>query len=133
MTDDEVVTSMTLGASFSALSQSRSWLQSWADETGLGFGEQRDEMQLVLTELLTNAIEASGETDPVQCELVTDEKAFVLRVINQNPNGNPVEIRKMPDPYSLRGRGLALAQEMSDHLEINAAGPCVDIAAFFNR
>lgn len=133
MIDDEAITTMTLAASFAALAESRSWLQAWADETGLGFGERRDEMQLVLNELLTNAIEASGTSDPVQCELVTDEKAFVLRVMNQNPSGNPVEIRKMPDPYSLRGRGLALAQEMSDHLEINAVGPSVDIAAFFNR
>lgn len=124
---------MTLAASFASLAESRSWLQSWADETGLGSGQCRDDMQLVLVELLTNAIEASDTSDHVQCELVTDDKNFVLRVINQNPNGHPVEIRKMPDPYSLRGRGLALAQEMADHLEINTVGQMVDISAFFNR
>lgn len=124
---------MTIAASFASLAESRMWLQDWADETGLGFGERRDDMQLVLVELLTNAIEASDTTDNVHCELVTDDKSFVLRVVNQNPGGHPVEIRKMPDPYSLRGRGLALAQEMSDHLEINAVGSTVDIAAFFNR
>ncbi len=132
-TETDADTSVSLEASFASLSVGRSWLQGWADDVGIGFGQRRDEMQMVLMELLTNAIEASASSAPVVCELMSDDKNLGLRVMNANPSGNPVEIRKMPEPYALRGRGLALAQEMSDHLEISAVGSQVDISAYFNR
>ena len=85
----------------------------------------------MFVELLANAIEASRPTDAIVYSFISSETELVVRVENPNPFRQSVQLRSMPDPNAECGRGLALAQELADRVDIDWMGGQVSISAHF--
>lgn len=121
-------------ASLNELVAGRVALKRWLGDRKSEWPPPTDSMMLVFTELLTNAIEASGPDGTVSYAFQDNGCEIALRFVNTNPKSGAVELRSMPDAMATSGRGLALAQQFSDRLDINSLGAVVDIAAhFFTR
>ncbi len=118
-------------ATLRSLGDGRRELGSWLGQfPGLSAG-RCEEITLVFVELLANAVEASYPTDLVRYAFDRRGSELSLRVENDNPFGRSVELHSMPDPFAVEGRGLALAQQLADRVEINALGSSVIVSAHF--
>ncbi len=118
-------------ATLGCLREGRRELRSWLGQFP-GLSPSRcEEITLVFVELLTNAVEASYPTDTVRYAFDRRGRELSLRFENENPFGRSVELRSMPDPFAVEGRGLALAQQLADRVDIQAMGESVVISAHF--
>ncbi len=121
----------TIEANLQELSASRSDLTDWLESLGCVSSARAFEIALVFGELLTNAIEASNPSQTVDYRFHCDHAKIGVRVVNPNPGTSVVELQSMPDPLNESGRGLALAQEYADRLNLIELGSDVDIEALF--
>lgn len=131
--DRRFLESYYVPARLDTLGESRSRLTKWLSRIGPVDEERCDCMRLVLVELLANAIEASSTESVVTYEFTLANGEMAMRVANLNMTGSPIELRSMPRATATDGRGLALAQEYAERVDITAAGDSVDITAFFRR
>jgi anti-sigma regulatory factor (Ser/Thr protein kinase) len=76
-------------------------------------GLECDVAILLVSELVTNALEATPEGGRVAIRFRLTDSVLRVDVIDGAP-GRPAT-EGMPDPKSIRGRGLALVQELADH------------------
>ncbi len=123
----------TIPASLDQLSPARRHLQAWLAGLDLVPTEQCEAAALVFVELLTNGIDAAGAGSEIHYSFHAAPDELVLQVINGNPSGGAVQLRSMPDALATSGRGLALAQEFADRLDIHSAGAFVHVDAVFSR
>lgn len=85
-----------------------------------------DRWPLIATELVTNAIEAmqlAGESNTmtIRVEMQAHDDHVELVVTNPGPPMRAVD-DVMPNETSRRGRGLAMVQRLTDHLEVSHDG-----------
>ncbi|MFE7456249.1 ATP-binding protein [Streptomyces sp. NPDC057554] len=118
-------TSLRLAAVPSAVSNSRIFirqtLQHWR------VSDYIDVAELVVSELVTNAIEATGITDPQpKWTAVTDEHVIgvQLRIVGArlyvevwDPSAD-TPVKKHPDDEAEGGRGLLLIEAMAEHWDV---------------
>lgn len=94
------------------------WMRSWA----AGLGDFHDEMLIVLSELLANAVAASGQhADEVTVRAWVQGGALSVEVTNTMPPGSfmPVGLWDYDDPLRAGGRGLIIVDELVDEVEFN--------------
>ncbi len=75
-------------------------------------------IQVVLSELVANAVEASGPAEQVDVHLAVQHGAMSVEVRNPSRRTRPVTIPTMADPLSPRGRGLAIVGSLTDELSL---------------
>ncbi len=85
-------------------------------ETDLG------SIQVVLSELAANAIEASRPGDTVEIELSCEAGSVVVVVRNPSRLAAPVPIPAMAEPLAPRGRGLAIVGSLAERLSLREVG-----------
>lgn len=103
---------------FRSLGHLRAGLRGFLADTGVG-DEVGEDLLLVVTELCTNAIEASPDGTPVQVEVRFDGRALRLCVSNVGdgpPPGGVPELER--GSLQHRGRGLAIVRSLVDTLSI---------------
>ncbi len=79
-----------------------------------GFRDLTDSVELLVSELTTNAIAAAQATEtglPVRFWLLSDRKQVLILVWDANPNP---PVRMHPDDRTEGGRGLMLVDAMSE-------------------
>ncbi|MFJ7189696.1 ATP-binding protein [Streptomyces bacillaris] len=119
------VTSLRLAAVPSAVGRSRVFIRQTLQHWRLP--DYIDVVELVVSELVTNAIEATGTTAPQpKWTAITDEDVIgvQLRIIDarlyvevwDRSTGAPV--RKHPDDDAEGGRGLLLIEAMTEHWDV---------------
>jgi anti-sigma regulatory factor (Ser/Thr protein kinase) len=80
-------------------------------------GADADDLPLVTTELVANALEASPADDPVVVRLEREGSRVRVVVIDDGP-GFEVGALDLPPPDAARGRGLALVAQMVDSVHV---------------
>jgi anti-sigma regulatory factor (Ser/Thr protein kinase) len=92
---------------------------------GSGFGPELEERaQLVVSELATNAIEASPGTRYGICVSLNTDRSVVLQVKSSSDRVPPPRDSWRPvTQLAPRGRGLLIVGELSDHVDIAQLAP----------
>lgn len=104
------------------LSEVRNELAEWAAEAGI---DDAGDLLLVATELVANARQASQDDDEVlfllQQSVPADfsDRRLTVQVSNLTPPFTATSA--MPEPSSIRGRGLAIAEALSQSLTIETS------------
>jgi len=100
-----------------ALPELRRSVAAWLRPQDVGEGELGT-VQVVVSELVANAIEACTPDQPI--EVVVDLSAQAISVVVRNPSRRtePVPIPTMADPLAPRGRGLAIVGSLAQHLDL---------------
>lgn len=93
--------------------------------------DQRLRIELVLSELLTNAVAAAPRDSVVTADVSFDDGRAVIRVHNiSGPENPPVpDPPSTVDPASPRGRGLLIADKLTTALDIDERGADVTVTA----
>lgn len=101
-----------------SLGAARQAVAAWLEGVGV---HDPSEWSLIVTELLTNAFEASVDA-VAELVLALDDATLVLEVCNEGPPFDDGVDFDMPGAESVRGRGLAITQALVDELEIERIG-----------
>jgi anti-sigma regulatory factor (Ser/Thr protein kinase) len=75
-------------------------------------------VQVVVSELVANAVEASHEGEEIHVHLARRDGAVTVEVVNPSQRTAPVPIPAMADPMATRGRGLAIVGSLADQLSL---------------
>lgn len=112
------------------LRSARQDVLAWLSARGAG-DDARQRAALIVSELATNALEASpGRTYRIQVALVDDDMA-TISVRNPAANGLPPDRDhwKLAEPSALRGRGLAIVDSLSEEVTIDSDSGDVIVTA----
>ena len=91
----------------------RRLVRAWAQ----GVGADPDELPLVATELVTNALNAASDDGSVFLRLEHDAASLCLTAIDDGPGFELLSVDS-PPPDALRGRGLPLVRAVMDELRV---------------
>jgi anti-sigma regulatory factor (Ser/Thr protein kinase) len=108
---------LTLAADVESLPALRRSVAGWLKPRGLGESDLSS-VQVVLSELVANAIEASQAGDEVGVRLACAGPTLTVEVRNRSRRQEPVPIPTMADPLAPRGRGLAIVGSLTDQLSL---------------
>ncbi len=88
---------------------------------------------LIVSELASNAIQASPGSSYQLCLVSVDNDFVTLSITNQTGGSIPPDRanRRVADPSALRGRGLSIVDSLSDELTIEAGTVAVVVTARF--
>ena len=115
-----------LSSDFRALARLRDQLRTWLADAEVA-PTTRDDLLLVATELCTNAIEATADSEPVEVQVSVDGTALRMSVANVTgtvEGHEPAELRQ--GSLQERGRGLAIVRSLVDTVVMtNADGRTV--------
>lgn len=102
-------------------------LRLWAREL---MGHRNNDVELLITELVTNAIE-HGDPGTVAVAIERDEDEVIVAVTSPSSSKKPeIEIPSAPaDPGTLGGRGLLIAQALSTKFYIDYRRDVVEVTA----
>jgi anti-sigma regulatory factor (Ser/Thr protein kinase) len=75
-------------------------------------------VQVVVSELVANAVEASVDGEKVSVRLTAAPDAVSVEVANRSGRTRPVPIPPMAEPLAPRGRGLAIVRSLSHDLAL---------------
>lgn len=115
MTDSEL--RFSLDAAMAEIPIARSRFSLWLADQGVG-AEDSDELQVILSELLANAVAATPNGGPVELRAERTGGRLWLEVVNRADRTfrfPPMPVRPA-DPLGPRGRGLVIAEAFSDQL-----------------
>ena len=104
-------------AEVEALPELRRSLAAWLAPRGLDEGDLGS-LQVVMSELVANAIEASAPGELVEVRVRMLRSALSVEVRNRSHRDHPVAIPSMADPLAPRGRGLAIVGSLTDDLSL---------------
>ena len=110
-------------ATVAALPAVRRAVTQWVDPLGLDEDEV-GALQVVVSELVANAVEASRPDDLVSVRLIDRIDVVVVEVANPSGRSKPVPIPPMADPLASRGRGLAIVRSLSTGLVLAEVDGC---------
>lgn len=96
------------------LSQARTLARGWLRNNRISDIESA--LLLAVTELLSNAREASQPASPIILRLELDDEDVAVEVENMGGEFEPVF--DLPDPLSPRGRGLGLVSAVADTVDV---------------
>jgi anti-sigma regulatory factor (Ser/Thr protein kinase) len=109
------------------LSEARTVVSRWLGVNRIS--ELESALHLAITELLSNAREASKATDTITLRLDFEDQAVDVEVENIGHEFEPSF--DMPDALALRGRGLGLVSAMADSIVVEHARGRTRVAARF--
>lgn len=90
------------------------WLRRWVPD-----GETVEEMAIVVSELLANAVNAADRGGTVHVLACAEEDEVVLAVSNPRARWVDADDRwNLDDPLRAGGRGLLIVQSLVDELEV---------------
>lgn len=79
----------------------------------------RDELALVVTELVTNAVEASpGPHHEVVLRASCDDDGIHLSIVDEGDGFDLADSPATPEPTAIRGRGLPIVKALMDHVTV---------------
>ena len=96
------------------LSEARILVSRWLDAHRLP--DMEPTLHLAITELLSNAREASRPANPITLRMDVVDNAVDVEVENIGVEFNPSF--DMPDAIALRGRGMSLVSAIADSVEV---------------
>ena len=114
----------------SSVGEARRRIDAWMAERG-GATELRDRVALVVSELVTNAIEASRDGVELCADRDARTGSVQVQVSNRAPAG-AVPDRRDWGPDSLmaeRGRGLAIVEALSESVSVDHLADTVVVTA----
>jgi anti-sigma regulatory factor (Ser/Thr protein kinase) len=76
-------------------------------------------VQVVVSELLANAVEATPADQKVSVRLTDQAGSVEVEVVNPSARTAAVPIPPMADPLAPRGRGLAIVRSLSEQLSLS--------------
>ncbi len=109
------------------LSEARTVVSRWLGAHRIT--ELESALHLVITELLSNARQASKSTDPITLRLDLDDEVVDIEVANIGQEFDPSF--DMPDALALGGRGLSLVSAMADSVDVDHSRGRTRVAARF--
>lgn len=88
--------------------------------------ETRDDLALVVTELVTNAVEASpGPRSQIEIRAwIESGPQVVLQVCDRGAGLQLTGSPRIPDARSVRGRGLPIVEALTDRLLVDRSDGC---------
>ena len=97
----------------------RQAFEKWLHDAGVD-AETADELSVVFSELVTNAIQASSGASPeIEVAAWAEDDKVVLCVANPfSRSSTPVTIYDLDDPFRTGGRGLLIVRAYTDALSI---------------
>lgn len=75
-----------------------------------------DDVVLTASELVTNAVESARAGTQVTLEVTVEPEVVVITIENEGPAFHLVAPPSLPGPHAVRGRGLAIAAILTEHL-----------------
>lgn len=87
------------------------------DELGPELGERLVDVKLIVSELVTNSVRHSNNSQNVQVKVRADNERIRLEVIDEGP-GFP------PDPAKSDGLGLAIVERLADDWGVHVDEAC---------
>jgi anti-sigma regulatory factor (Ser/Thr protein kinase) len=118
MDDDPYeVLSLVAPARIETISRVRRAVASWLGHQPL-HDDDAGTVQVVVSELVANAVEASHEGEEIGVRLARRDGAVSVEVLNPSQRSAPVPIPAMADPMATRGRGLAIVGSLAEQLSL---------------
>ena len=108
----------SLGFDGSTLHDARAFVAEHAREAGLG-ARRVEDLVLAVGELAANSVRHGGGTGIVR--VWHDDDAIVCDVKDRGYIGDPLVGRRMPDPAQLGGRGIWIANQLADLVQIRSS------------
>jgi anti-sigma regulatory factor (Ser/Thr protein kinase) len=116
--------SIELAPEAGQLQHIRRLVSNWAEAVRA----DQDSLSLIATELVTNAIAAAPDSEPVVMWLDHDGDEAQLSVIDSGTGMDQPRF-ETPPPTSVRGRGLAIVGGLADRVEVQRADGCTVVTA----
>lgn len=115
-------------ATAAAVAPSRTAFEHWLRSTAAD-EDTVDELKVVFSELVSNAVEATPEPhQEVEASAWSENGNIVLRVVNPvRPSAMPVMEPDLDDPLRPRGRGLLIVRAYTDIVEIESDSETIAI------
>lgn len=108
-----------LRAETAVIADARRMLHGWLADAGVDDREVVDDLSVVLSELLANAVEASPPAGSVVVRLQLEEGTLVLSVVNEVREWVPPSERwDLDDPLRPGGRGLLIVSALADDVTV---------------
>jgi anti-sigma regulatory factor (Ser/Thr protein kinase) len=104
-------------AGIDVLPDVRREVAAWLVALGAGPADV-DLIQLVVSELAANAVEASEPGEEVSVGMAQHDAAVSIEVLNPSRRTSSVAIPAMADPMAARGRGLAIVSALADEVSL---------------
>ncbi|MFN0092731.1 MAG: ATP-binding protein [Acidimicrobiales bacterium] len=106
----------------------RALLSVWLEGNGCA-GQLVDDVQLIATELVANAVEASpAESCEVCVVLSLDPKGLDLLVEDEGGGFSLMDTAAAPGINALRGRGFLIVRALTDELHVRRVGDRTQVA-----
>ncbi|HEU5084165.1 MAG TPA: ATP-binding protein [Acidimicrobiales bacterium] len=108
-----------LPADTAVIADARAMLHGWLADAGVGDREVVDDLSVVLSELVANAVEASPHDGSVVVRTQLEEGTVVLSVVNDVREWvTPAERWDLDDPLRPGGRGLLIVSALADDVTV---------------
>ncbi|MGY6501533.1 MAG: ATP-binding protein [Acidimicrobiales bacterium] len=105
-------------ATIDAVPVARHSLGRWLSEMEID-RTVRDELALVVTELVTNAVEASpGPQHEVVLRATCDDDGIHLLIVDEGTGFEMDESPASPEPTAIRGRGIPIVRALMDVVSV---------------
>jgi anti-sigma regulatory factor (Ser/Thr protein kinase) len=106
-------------ASVDSVPHARHRLSDWLAELDVP-RSTIDDMALAITELVTNAVEASPSASaPILVHATHSGRELCIEVIDEGHGFSLAETTSRPGPSSIRGRGLPIVRALVDLVEVD--------------
>ena len=89
----------------------------WLQQMGLN-GDDVDQLSLIVSELLSNAVEASPGDEPVELTMTAEGDTYTVAVVNA-ALAEPDGLLAVADATAERGRGLAIVRDLADSFQLS--------------
>lgn len=129
---DEAATEFAYSATAASVAVARSDALLWLNRTGVEDVADRDRVVLAVSELASNAVEATAQ-EPIVIEYRLHKSSVLVSVCNNSANSSPPPraLWGPDDPLAARGRGLEIVDALADHLDIEKSGSSIRVTAEF--
>jgi anti-sigma regulatory factor (Ser/Thr protein kinase) len=107
----------SLPASTASISSARHEAGRWLSSTGASAEESQD-VTLVVSELVTNAVRASRADDSIQLELAATDHGWAITVRDRGEGFVPTATAFPDDPLAIGGRGLPVVSALAGPLSV---------------
>ena len=119
---------LRLRASVHSVPSARHHMARWLDALSLP-DEVVDDMALAVTELVTNAVEASPDGGEVVVRATYHPPDLCLEVVDEGPGFHLHDPPENPGAEAIRGRGLPIVRALVDLVEVERDGRRTKVTA----
>lgn len=112
-----VALGLVVEARVEVLPRVRRAVTGWLEPLGLTDTDVGS-VQVVVSELVANAVEATRPDDEISVGLAEQDRLVSVEVVNPSHRDSPVPIPAMADPFAARGRGLAIVDALAEEMTL---------------